>query len=147
MEELILASTLLTACRRITSALLITGFVAAQTTRSVWDGVYTSEQAARGSALYAANCASCHGSALGGGESAPPLTGGEFSSNWNGLTVGDLFERIRISMPADRPGKLTREQDADVLAYMLSVSEFPAGKTELPRQTEVLKQIRIEAKP
>jgi mono/diheme cytochrome c family protein len=121
--------------------------LAAQTTRSVWDGVYTSMQAERGAALYANNCASCHGSALGGGESAPPLAGGEFSSNWNGLTVGDLFERIRISMPADRPGKLTREQDADVLAYMLSVSEFPAGKTELEHQTEVLKQIRIEAKP
>jgi len=121
--------------------------LAAQTTRSVWDGVYTSEQAERGAALYANNCASCHGSALGGGESAPPLTGGEFSSNWNGLTVGDLFERIRISMPADRPGKLSREQDADVLAYMLNVSEFPAGKSELEHQTEVLKQIRIEAKP
>ena len=50
-------------------------------------------------------------------------------------------------MPADRPGKLTREQDADILAYMLSVSEFPAGKVELEHQTEVLKQIRIEAKP
>jgi mono/diheme cytochrome c family protein len=127
--------------------ILGTGPTAAQTTRSVWDGVFTAEQAQRGSALYAANCASCHGTALGGGESAPPLTGGEFFSNWNGLTVGDLFERIRISMPADRPGKLTRAEDADVLAFMLSVSEFPAGKVELDRQTEALKQIRIEAKP
>jgi quinoprotein glucose dehydrogenase len=123
------------------------GLLAAQTSRSVWDGVYTSEQAARGSALYASNCASCHGSALGGGESAPPLTGGEFFSNWNGLTVGDLFERIRISMPADRPGRLTREQNADIVAFMLSVSEFPAGKSQLDRQAEVLKQIRIEPKP
>jgi mono/diheme cytochrome c family protein len=121
------------------------GLALAQATRSVWDGVYTSEQAARGGTLYANNCASCHGSALGGGESAPPLTGGEFSSNWNGLTLGDLFERIRISMPADRPGKLTREQDADVLAYMLSVGGFPMGKAELERQTEVLKQIRIDS--
>jgi mono/diheme cytochrome c family protein len=125
----------------------VAALLTAQTTRSVWDGVYTSEQAQRGAALYANNCASCHGSALGGGESAPPLTGGEFSSNWNGLTVGDLFERIRISMPADRPGKLTRAQDADVLAYMLSVSEYPPGKVELGPQTEALKQIRIEAKP
>jgi mono/diheme cytochrome c family protein len=120
----------------------------AQTARSVWDGVYTSEQAARGASLYANNCASCHGSALGGGESAPPLTGGEFFSNWNGLTLGDLFERIRISMPADRPGKLSRAEDADVLAFMRSVSQFPPGKTELERQTEALKQIRIDsAKP
>jgi mono/diheme cytochrome c family protein len=119
--------------------------LAAQTTRSVWDGVYTSAQAVRGGVLYANNCASCHGSALGGGESAPPLTGGEFFSNWNGLTVGDLFERIRTSMPADRPGRLTREQDADILAFMLGVSQFPPGETELGRQTEVLKQIRFES--
>ena len=149
MEEPILASTLPTAYRLITSLCLVVGagLITAQTTRSVWDGVYTSEQAQRGSTLYANSCASCHGSALGGGESAPPLTGGEFSSNWYGLTVGDLFERIRITMPADKPGKLTREQDADVVAYMLSVSEFPAGKTELARQTEALKQIRIEPRP
>jgi mono/diheme cytochrome c family protein len=125
--------------------ILAVGLLAAQTMRSVWDGVYTSEQAERGSALYAGNCASCHGTALGGGESAPPLTGGEFFSNWNGLTLGDLFERIRISMPADRPGRLTREQDADILAFMLSISEFPSGKLELERQTEVLKQIRFDS--
>jgi mono/diheme cytochrome c family protein len=121
------------------------GVLAAQTSRSVWDGVYTGEQAGRGSELYAQHCASCHGTALTGGESAPPLTGGEFFSNWNGLTVGDLFERIRISMPADRPGKLTREQDADILAFILSVSQFPPGKAELEHQTEVLKQIRLDS--
>jgi len=120
--------------------------VFAQTSRSVWDGVYTADQSKRGAELYANYCASCHGTALGGGESAPPLAGGEFLSNWNGLTVGDLFERIRISMPADRPGRLTREQDADILAFLLSASEFPAGTSELERQTEVLKQIRIEPK-
>jgi len=112
---------------------------------SVWDGVYTAGQATRGAALYADNCASCHGTALGGGESAPPLTGGEFMANWNGLTVGDLFDRVRTTMPADRPGRLTREQNADIIAFMLNVSQFPPGKTELAHQTEVLKQIRIQA--
>ena len=55
-----------------------------------------SRQVKRGAVLYANACASCHGTALNGGESAPPLTGGEFFSNWNGLTVGDLFDRIRV---------------------------------------------------
>src|ERR1700735_2072049 len=94
--------------------------------RSVWDGVYTAEQAKRGETLYANNCASCHGSALGGGESAPALAGGEFFANWNGLTLGDLFDRIRVSMPADRPGKISRAQNTEVLAVMLRVSQFPA---------------------
>ena len=125
------------------AVLLIATVLIAQTSRSVWDGVYTSEQAARGAALYSTNCAPCHGTDLNGGESAPPLVGGEFLSNWNGLTVGDLFERIRISMPADRPGRLSREQNTDILTLILSRNQFPARKTELERQTEVMKQIRI----
>jgi S-disulfanyl-L-cysteine oxidoreductase SoxD len=129
------------------SVLLATGLIClqAQSARSVWDGIYTPAQASRGGTLYASNCAACHGTELNGGEMAPPLTGGDFLSNWNGLTIGDLFERIRISMPADRPGRLSREQDADVIAYMLSVGQFPSGATELEHQTEVLKQIRLDA--
>src|SRR5215467_6958145 len=113
--------------------------------RSVWDGAYTKEQAKRGDEAYHRQCASCHGATLAGGEAAPPLAGGEFLSTWNGLTLGDLFERIRISMPQDHPGKLSREQNADILSYILSVNKFPAGKSELPHQTELLKEIRFEA--
>ena len=117
----------------------------AQTTRSVWDGVYTDEQSKRGQALYAKECASCHGAELSGGESAPALAGTAFLANWTGLTVGDLFERIRVSMPQQDPGRLSRQQNADILAYVLNANRFPAGKTELDRQTEALKQIRIDA--
>jgi len=116
--------------------------------RSVWDGVYTEDQAKRGEAIYRKECAACHGAMLTGGESAPPLTGGPFLANWNGLTMGDLFDRIRKTMPQTNPGRLTRQQDADILAFMLSVNKFPAGKTELYRQSEMLKEIRFEsAKP
>jgi hypothetical protein len=71
--------------------------------------------------------------------------GGEFLSNWYGLTVGDLFDRIRVSMPADRPGTLNREKAADILAHIFRVNQFPAGKNELGPRSEYLKQIRIEA--
>ena len=115
-------------------------------TRSVWDGVYTDEQAKRGEEVYHQECAACHGEMLTGGESAPPLTGGAFQANWNGLSLGDLFDRIRKTMPQSKPGRLTRQQDADVLAFMLSINKFPAGKAELYRQSEMLKEIRFEAK-
>ena len=131
--------------KTVWGALLSVAAVAQTAERSVWDGIYTSAQAERGSGLYAGQCSSCHGVALSGGESAPALAGGDFLSNWNGLTVGDLFERIRTTMPADRPGRLNRDQTADVLAYVLRVNQFPAGSSELARQTEVLKQIRIES--
>ena len=124
------------------------GLLHVQTTeesKSVWDGVYTEEQAKRGEPIYHKECAACHGDMLTGGESAPPLTGGAFLSNWNGLTMGDLFDRIRKTMPQSAPGRLTRQQDADILAFMLSVNKFPAGRTELFRQSEMLKEIRFES--
>ncbi len=49
-------------------------------------------------------------------------------------------------MPQSKPGRLTRQQDADVLAFLLNINKFPAGKTELYRQSEMLKEIRFEAK-
>ena len=130
-------------------ALLITwmlaAVLAAQTTRSVWDGVYSSDQAKRGQEVYGKQCASCHSDDLSGGESAPPLTGAAFLANWTGLTVGDLFERTRVSMPQNDPGKLSRQQNADIIAYVLSMNNFPAGKSDLEKDTDVLKQIRLDA--
>lgn len=118
---------------------------AQSSSRSVWDGVFTDEQAKRGLALSTKSCAQCHGATLGGGEMAPPLTGPNFLSNWTGLTAGDLFERIRTTMPQDKPGTLKPEANADILAYILSANQFPAGKSELPSAPDALKQIQIEA--
>ncbi|HEV2201185.1 MAG TPA: cytochrome c [Bryobacteraceae bacterium] len=120
-------------------------FGQSSTSRSVWDGVYTADQANRGRALFGQECAVCHGDSLTGADEAPALIGGAFLANWDGLTVGDLFERIRISMPANSPGKLNREKVADILSYLLAMNRFPAGNSELDRRTEVLKEIRIEA--
>jgi hypothetical protein len=97
----------------------------AQDSRSVWDGVYTEEQGKRVEVLCRRNCAGCHGDNLAGAETAPLLARGDFLANWDGSTVGDLFERIRISMPADRPGKLTREQIAENLAHYQSFLGVP----------------------
>ncbi len=118
--------------------------LAFQGPRTVWDGVYSGEQAKRGEQLYHKECAMCHGPHLTGGESAPPLTGGEFLSNWSGLSVGDLAERIRKTMPSSKPGKLSRQENADVIAFVFSVNEFPAGKAEMSEKPELLKEIRIE---
>jgi mono/diheme cytochrome c family protein len=113
--------------------------------RSVWTGVYTPDQAKRGEALYTQYCSACHGTSLEGGEMAPPLAGGPFNSNWNGLSMGDLFERTRVSMPQNSPGSLGRQQYVDILAFMLSVGKFPEGSAELPRETELLKQLSFES--
>lgn len=114
-------------------------------TRSVWDGSFTKEQSKRGEGLYGQHCSSCHGPDLSGNDEAAPLTGSAFLANWDGLSVGDLTERIRVSMPPNNLGKLSRQQIVDIISYLLSFNSFPAGKSELDPKAEVLKEIRIEA--
>jgi len=55
--------------------------------------------------------------------------------------MGALFDRVRLSMPQDKPGSLTRQQVADLLAFILRANKFPAGKDELVRQTDLLNAI------
>src|ERR1700675_1960050 len=125
---------------------IIVGIAAiAQTSRTVWDGVYTDDQAKRGEGLYGKECASCHGSELTGGESAPPLAGDSFFANWNGLTLGDLFERIRISMRQTAPGRRSRQQNTDILAFIRKINQSPSAKAERGRQTDIHKQIKFDS--
>lgn len=119
--------------------------VSIQQARSVWDGVYTEVQATRGDSLYAQECAVCHGPDLMGGEATPALKGGEFVWRWNGLSMGDLYDRIRLSMPADDPRRVGRREKAAILAFLLLENEFPVGGSELGYRTELLSQIRFEA--
>jgi mono/diheme cytochrome c family protein len=122
------------------------GAVQAQSTaRSVWEGIFSPEQAARGEAQYVERCAACHGATLGGTGEAPGLTGGEFVSHYDQLTVADLFDRVRTTMPQNDPGTLSRDQYADVVAFLLKSNGFPAGTAPLDRRSEVLATIAIQA--
>ena len=118
----------------------------AQPPRTIWDGVYTEAQAKRGEAVYFDTCVRCHGPALmGGNDGAGPLIGPTFNGNWNGVPLGQMVDRMRATMPLDKPSTLTRQQTADVLTYILSVNKVPAGKTELPRQVDILNTITFKA--
>src|SRR5215467_888294 len=102
----------------IAAVLLLTivcGYGSAFQSRSVRDGVYTEEQKNRGRAQFNEKCSMCHNEDLSGGEIAPALFGGNFMANWNGLTVGDLFERIRQSMPPDNSDKINAQQRSDII--------------------------------
>ena len=118
-----------------------------QQAKTVWNGAYTAEQAARGRAAYLKECGSCHSENLQGGDEAPGLVGSAFLAQWVDLSAGDLFERTRISMPQDRPGQLSRATYADILAHIFKVNGFPEGSTELPTETVALKAIMIVTKP
>ena len=112
--------------------------------QSVTSGVYTDEQATRGEATYNKECSSCHGAGLEGDGFAPALSGTEFLSNWNGTTLGDLFDRIRISMPPGSPASVPAQSKADIVAHLLKSNKYPAGMTEIGKDLEPLKLIKIE---
>jgi S-disulfanyl-L-cysteine oxidoreductase SoxD len=112
---------------------------------TTWSGVYTEDQAKNGAVAYAKHCSECHLEEMVGDGFAPPLKGPEFMNNWNALSVGDLFERIRVSMPPTSPGAVSAEEKAQIVAHILHAAGFPAGNTELANSTEMLKAIKFEA--
>ena len=119
--------------------------VRAQATTSQWSGVYTVVQAGRGEKLFQDKCASCHSPDASGGD-APALKGNDFAVNWNDLSLADLYDRIRVSMPMDAPGTLSNQQVADVLAFVLKSGAYPAGETDLPTDVARLKSLKFLAK-
>lgn len=114
--------------------------------RSAKEGVYTTDQANRGKTVYDEKCASCHGTmATVTPDMAPLLNDQGFQNLWRDRSLGQLFNRIRETMPQDKPGTLSPEQTADIIAYILSVNQLPAGDVALPRDPEILKDIRLDA--
>ena len=100
---------------------------------SVWDGVYSSDQADRGQKVYEATCARCHGADLTGGR-ARPLVGESFVRDWGGLTLDSVLTRAK-TMPPGAAGSLAEERYLDILAYVLSKNDFPTGTGDLTATT------------
>ena len=115
--------------------------------RSVWSGVYTSAQAERGRSTFETSCAGCHRPDLSGrGPAIPALRGESFTGERHGTSVGELYERVRTTMPPGRPASLSPEAYADVVAYLLSANAFPPGTSELPPHEESLHGIVFDQK-
>jgi mono/diheme cytochrome c family protein len=125
---------------------LVAIVLSARQAKSVWDGVYTEAQAKRGEEIYFERCVRCHGPTFQGGtDGATALTGPTFNGNWNNVPLDQMLDRVRLTMPLDKPASLSRQQTADSLAFILSINKMPAGQTELPRQAEILNQITYKA--
>ena len=104
--------------------------VNAQTEKTVWSGIFTAEQAARGKEKTVAECGSCHGEMMEGAL-APTLMGDDFIGHWYDAKLRELADKVTMTMPAQSPGSLTPEDYADVLAYLLQLNGFPAGQETL----------------
>ncbi len=109
---------------------------AAQSTKSVWDGIYSVHQATRGRVAFETHCARCH-------TEEQALTGPVFQLHWEGHTVASLFRKIRETMPADGIQRISDAEKLDVMTFVLAENGFPAGEVELVPDPDVLAGIEI----
>jgi mono/diheme cytochrome c family protein len=115
--------------------------------KKVWDGVYTSAQAARGKPRFEASCSRCHNVELAGSQRGPALKGNAFWSKWENDNLASLFTMIRDNMPRDGGAAVVSDDvKADILAYIMSVSGMPAGNDELKVDLRALEGVKIAKK-
>src|SRR5262245_46449902 len=95
---------------------------------TLWDGLYTDEQAARGNNVFSATCSNCHTLESQGNR---PLSGKKFWDSYTQKTVGDLFTFMQKNMPNGNGGSLSEKTYADLVALVLKSNGIPAGTTEL----------------
>ncbi len=105
---------------------------------TVWDGVYTEAQAARGLTAFGPSCGGCHALTP---EGKAPLVGDAFWKSFAQKNVGDVIEFVSSYMPNGNPGSLAEPTYRDIVALMLKSNGFPAGQSELGRDTAANVQI------
>ena len=110
-----------------------------QSGKTIADGVYTTGQAERGEQRFKTTCSSCH--------TPGSFGGGAFADRWYGQTMGEVFDFVSNAMPENDPGGLSKEEYANVLAFILKVNGYTAGDSELPTTPAELKALRIAPVP
>ena len=98
----------------------------------IWSGIFTSAQAERGKQVFLSTCTTCHNFDLKGNNArGPAIVGDPFMANWETESLGNLFTRLKSTMPRNNPGSLTDEVYLELLAYILQENAFPAGTETL----------------
>ena len=123
----------------IVTAATATPTVGAQApTKSTNDGVYTKAQGERGQKVFADKCTACHEPSRFSGEA--------FHESWDNKPLKELWDVASGTMPEDNPGSLKQQEYADILAYFLSLNEYPAGEAELQGNPAAMAAIKVEKK-
>jgi mono/diheme cytochrome c family protein len=109
----------------VTALCLTVGASVAQDASGAW---FTQDQVNRGTRVFTVECGGCHG---------PTLTEVLAESD----SAYAFYAMISGSMPWENPGALSRQQYADIIAYLMSELGYPAGEAELPPDRDLLASI------
>jgi mono/diheme cytochrome c family protein len=113
---------------------------------TIWNGVFTEEQAKRGEQTYAKSCAKCHAEDLLGSTNAPALVGQAFFARFDRTSADDVLDVIRRTMPQEAPDTLGMPAYADIVSFLFKSNGGPAGKTELPTDRAKLREILVTSR-
>jgi len=117
----------------LAAALAGAALVAQAEPRTLNDKVYSEAQAESGEALYETHCLACHDKKY----FRPVL------KRWEGQSLGVFYTVMITSMPESNPGALPLDEYADILAYILSLSRYPAGDEPLAADQASMGDIMI----
>ena len=140
---LILVSFVTMACAGL--RVCVAGTPVSESMATIWDGVFSQEQAAEGAAQYELSCSACHSADLRGSSTSPSLVGSGFLFFWQDKPLSELFTTIHTLMPTDAPNSLPTRTYLNILSYILEANEFPAGESDL-LDPAALRRIIITAK-
>jgi mono/diheme cytochrome c family protein len=110
--------------------------------QTVWDGVYTAEQARRGQTAYTQSCVACHKADLLGIEGA--MKGEPFMERRREDNLETLFLDMKATMPRGNPGGLPEQTYTDIISYLLQNNDMPPGLIEL--KPAALEKIQLVGK-
>lgn len=105
--------------------------------REVLPGFFSAKQADRGRESYEDRCSECH--------FLNDFRGTDFEWNWRRQTAWNLYREVSETMPEDRPGELSPETVADIIAYILRLNDYQVGSVDLSTRQTVLEQIALGA--
>jgi len=117
----------------IAFAILAPGISATAEPRTVNDGVFTKAQAKVGEQLYKEHCLLCHDKKY-----FRPIL-----KRWDSQPLGIMFTVMSTSMPESNPGFLNEKEYVDILAYILSLSRYAPGDTELDYEDGALNDVTV----
>jgi mono/diheme cytochrome c family protein len=133
------------------------------------EGYYTKAQAKRGEAYFYGSCAVCHaadpnspngnvdgslrmGMLAGNRHSRSLFVGDAWLTGASGIaarpqkwdTVADLYSKIISTQPANDMGGLSIQEYLDIIAYLVQQNGFPAGKTELKDNLNLMRNMTLD---
>ena len=117
------------------AAAILNGQAPTKTTNS---GVYTAAQAERGKKTFGEKCSGCH--------EPSRFSGDTFHEAWDGKALKEIWDIASGTMPEDNPGSLKQQEYGDILAYFLSLNEYPTGDSELEGNAAAMAAIKVEKK-